>query len=57
MSDAQDASEHGRALARTKWQNTALTRAVATVIERRDRLDSSMREALQWAIAEPKGES
>jgi hypothetical protein len=48
MADAD--SEHMRELARQRWQNTALSRAVATVVERRDRLDESMRAALEWAI-------
>jgi len=43
-------------LARARWQNTALSRAVATVVEQRDRLDESQKEALQWAIDRPEGD-
>jgi hypothetical protein len=52
MTDADERSEAARSAARARWQDTALSRAVATVIERRDRLDTQQRTALVWAATE-----
>jgi len=56
MTDADARSELARAAARARWLDTALSRAVSTVIERRDRLDEQQKEALQWAIDRPEGD-
>jgi hypothetical protein len=41
MSDA-DTTEAARALAAARWGNQVVTRAVATVVERRDQLDAAL---------------
>jgi hypothetical protein len=53
MADAQ-ASSAARELARARWGDTVLRRAVQTVVERRDQLDESQRAELRQ-VTEQKG--
>jgi hypothetical protein len=55
MSDADSAaSEAARRLSEQRWGNTVLSRAVATVVERADRLDTDQVDALAWVVEQRK---
>jgi hypothetical protein len=51
MDDAQQASEAGRQLARSRWGDTRLRGAVSLISDRRDELDGPLIDELRAAIA------
>jgi hypothetical protein len=55
MNDTQ-ASEAARHLARRRWGDSVIRRAIGELAERQDQLDSEQRRALAFLAQDPKGQ-